>query len=241
MEGEQNITSSNPKPERGPLSLEEIQEATDERLDQIQKEFSEGFNFLKKFPKSVTFFGSARFKEGNTYYDKARNLSQRIVKDLGYSIITGGGPGIMEAANRGASEAGGESVGLTIKLPKAQVTNDYLTDNMNFYYFFSRKVCLTYSAETFLIFPGGFGTLDEFFEIVTLLQTNKIPPIPIVLVGEKFWRPIEDTIKKELLERGTINEKELGLFTITDDEEKILEIIKNAPVRTSIPYTNGQK
>lgn len=219
-----------------PLSLAEIKEATQERIYEISREFTQGFKFLEQFPRSVTFFGSARFPEDNEFYIQARRIAARIVTDLGYSVTSGGGPGIMEAANRGAKEAGGHSVGLTIRLPKEQVMNGYLTEHIDFYYFFSRKVCLAYSAEAFLFFPGGYGTLDEFFEIVTLLQTKKIPQIPVILVGKNYWEKTLLFLKDDLLSRETIDTRDLNLFTITDNEDEIIDIIKHAPVRESVPY-----
>jgi len=223
---------------REPLTLKEMVGATQERVQEISREFTEGFKFLSSFPKTVTYFGSTSFKEGDMYYDKARALAQRIVKELGYAIMTGGGPGIMEAANRGAQEAGGESIGLTIRLPEEQVMNPYLSHHIDFYYFFSRKVCLTYSAESFLFFPGGFGTLDEFFEIITLRQTHKIQDIPVIAVGVEYWKNIEKIMRDDFIPRGTITEKDMELFTVTDDDDKVLDIIKNSPVRLAIPY-NG--
>lgn len=221
---------------REPLSLAEIREASKERVYEIGREFTEGFKFLEQFPRSVTFFGSARFTEDNPYYTKARRIAARIVTDLHYAVTSGGGPGIMEAANRGAKEAGGDSVGLTIRLPKEQIMNAYLTSHTDFYYFFSRKVCLTYSAEAFLFFPGGYGTLDEFFEMVTLLQTRKIPHLPVILVGSEYWNRVLDFMKTDLLTHGTIDTSDLQLFTIGDDEDQIIDVIRNAPVRESIPY-----
>lgn len=219
-----------------PLTKEEIHEATQERVYEISREFTAGFKFLEKFPRSVTFFGSARTPEDNPYYIKARNLASRIVTENGHAVITGGGPGIMEAANRGAKESLGNSIGLTIRLPKEQVMNDYMTDHIDFYYFFSRKVCLAYSAEAFLFFPGGYGTLDEFFEIVTLLQTKKIPQVPVILVGRDFWEKALHFITEDLLSRENIDPFDLNLFSIIDDEDEILQIIKNVPVRGPIPY-----
>src|SRR5690606_21462531 len=131
----------------------------------------------------------------NPYYIRARALAKKIVEETGYTIITGGGPGIMEAANRGAYEAGGKSVGMNIILPHEQKINEYLTANARFYYFFIRKVALSFSAETYIFFPGGFGTLDEFFEIVTLIQTNKIPRVPVICVGKEFWSHIVEISK----------------------------------------------
>ena len=214
-----------------PLTKKEIEYASKLRVSRISKEFSRGFKFIKKYPKSVTFFGSARFKEDNIHYQQAKNIAEELSK-LGYAIVTGGGPGIMEAANKGAYEAGGASVGLDIRLPKEQVTNPYVKDSVDFYYFFSRKVTLSFSAEAYLYFPGGFGTLDEFFEILTLVQTHKIPKVPIMLIGSDFWRPLDEFIKKRLLkEHGTISSGDEELYKIIDNNEEIIEIVKNAPMR----------
>jgi len=228
-------TAGKPVPD-APLSANEIHQASQERVYEISREFTAGFRFLERFPRSVTIFGSARSSEDNPYYILARHLGGRIASELSYTVTTGGGPGIMEAANRGAKEAGGHSVGLTIRLPKEQVMNAYLTDHVDFYYFFSRKVCLTYSAEAFLFFPGGYGTLDEFFELVTLLQTRKIPRVPVILVGVEYWQKVISFLKDDLLSRGNIDTEDLDLFTITDNEDAILEVIKAAPVRGIIPY-----
>ena len=219
-----------------PLTRHEMHHAAHERISLITKEFAKGFEFIEHYPQSVTFFGGTRFKEDNPYYMKARSISERIVKDLGYSIFTGGGPGIMEAGNRGAFEVGGNSLGLTIELPDEQVVNPYLTKNLGFYYFFSRKVCMTFSAEAFIFFPGGIGTLNEFFEILTLIQTHKIERIPMILVGSDFWNPIDQMMKKELLGRNTIDEEDTKLYTITDDENEIINIIREAPVRNGIKF-----
>lgn len=202
------------------------------RICRINEELHQGLSEMEAYPKSVTFYGSARFKEGDEYYDRARTLGHRISKELGFTITTGGGPGIMEAGNRGAFEAGGKSVGLSIKLPMEQTDNKYTTDLIPFYFFFARKLALKFSAEVFIFFPGGFGTMDEFFEIITLVQTRKLKPIPIILYGESFWRPLEKLFREHLLETfHTISENDFKLFTITDDDDKVLEIIKNAPPR----------
>jgi uncharacterized protein (TIGR00730 family) len=219
-----------------PLTRSEMHHAALKRISLITKEFESGFKFIEHYPKSVTIFGGTRFKEDNPYYIKARSLGNRIVKELGYSVLTGGGPGIMEAANRGAFEAGGDSVGLTIELPEEQVVNPYLSKHLGFYYFFSRKVCMTFSAEAYVIFPGGIGSLNEFFEIMTLIQTHKIEKIPVILVGGDFWNPIDKMMRDELLSRETIDEDDLNLYTITDDEEKIIDIIRKAPVRTGVKF-----
>jgi len=222
-----------------PITLLEISEASKKRVALISKEFTNGFEFVKNYPRSVTFFGSARMNEDEHYYKKARALSSRIVKELHYSVMTGGGPGIMEAANRGAFEASGNSLGLTIDLPHEQLDNQYLTDKVDFHYFFSRKVCLSFSAEAYVYFPGGFGTLDEFLEILTLIQTNKIPKAPIILVGTEFWNAVENLFRETLIKNKTIYEEDLSLYTITDDEDQIMEIIKAAPIRLGLKFNEN--
>jgi uncharacterized protein (TIGR00730 family) len=214
-----------------PLTLEDLDKDVTERVDRISKEFQDGFNLLKTFERSVTFFGSARTKGTGKYFKHARGLATKIVKELGYGIITGGGPGIMAAANCGAADAMGKSIGLTIKLPMEQKTNICLSHHMDFKYFFSRKVCLTYAAEAYVYFPGGFGTMDELFEILTLIQTEKIEKVPIILVGKKYWMEWEKFVKKTLLKNKTIDKEDLNLYTITDDEDEIIEIIRKAPIR----------
>lgn len=220
------------------LTKREMREAAAERVAEIAKEFTDGFKFMADYPKSVTFFGSTQVKEGDPDYDDARSLSGKIVKELGYSVVSGGGPGIMEAADRGAYEAGGNSLGLLIKLPDTQPTNQFVTKSISFYYFFARKVCLTFGAEVFIFYPGGFGTLDEFFEIITLIQTKKITGVPIICVGSDYWNKMKEFMQTDLLARGAITKSDLDLFTITDDHEEILQIIRNVPVRENIP-TNG--
>lgn len=208
------------------LSRAEMHQVASERVAEISREFTEGFAFLENYPKSVTFFGSNQFKEDNPYYQNARTLSARMVKDLGYSVVSGGGPGIMEAADRGAFEAGGNSLGLLIKLPHEQPTNPYITKSISFYYFFARKVCLVFGAEVFVFYPGGFGTLDEFFEILTLIQTRKILNVPLICVGSEYWNPLKEFIKTNMLERGTIQDGDMNLFTIVDNHDEIIELIK---------------
>ena len=219
-----------------PLTRQELHDTANERVSLIAKEFTNGFNFLRKYPKSVTFFGGTRFKENSPEYTQARSLSERIVNELNYSIFTGGGPGVMEAANRGAFEANGESLGFTIELPEVQIQNPYLTDNMDFYYFFSRKVCLAFSSEAYVFFPRGFGTLDEFFEIITLVQTGKIEKVPVILFGSDFWQPFSELLKKELVGKELIDPEDINLYTITDNENEVLNIIRNAPVRNGIKF-----
>ena len=218
------------------LDKEDMHKATTERVMEIAKEFTEGFKFLEAYPKSVTFFGSTALREGDAYYEKARSLSARIVKELGFSIVSGGGPGIMEAADRGAYEAGGDSIGLLIQLPDAQPTNQYIKKSVSFYYFFARKVCLAFGAEVFIFFPGGFGTLDEFFEIITLIQTKKIAGAPLICVGSEYWNKLKDFMREEMLSRGMIEEKDLDLFTITDSEDEIIEAIKKVEIVSDLPF-----
>ena len=213
------------------LTRLEMQEVARERISEISKEFKDGFKLLEDYPQSVTFFGSTTFKEDNPYYQSARTLAGLIAKELGYAIISGGGPGIMEAVNRGASEAGGSSLGLTIKLPDGQVVNKYLTAQVNFYYFFVRKVCLTFSSEAFIFFPGGFGTLDEFFEVLTLVQTKKIKDVPIICVGSDYWNAMQNFIGNTLLSRVVILDEDIKLFTVTDDHREVLNILHKTPTR----------
>jgi hypothetical protein len=231
---EQNIhqeASKNPQPTQ-PVTKESIRDEANKQLSRINHEFIHGIDFLKTFPKSVSFFGSARLKENDSAYKKARSLGTKIVKDLGYAIVTGGGPGIMEAGSRGAHDASGRSLGLTIRLPMEQESNPYLTDSIDFYYFFSRKVILSFAAEAYLFFPGGYGTLDEFFEIIALIQTKKIEKVPIILVGKKFWKPIDKFIKKNLCQKyKTISQSDVDLYTVTDNEDEVIEIIRSAPTR----------
>jgi uncharacterized protein (TIGR00730 family) len=219
------------KPEYKSISLNEINEVINERIEKIEKEFIDGFNFIKNHTRSVTFFGSARTPTTDNDYVTAEKLAARICKELGYSVLTGGSIGIMEAANRGAFNAGGNSLGLNIKLPNEQRENSFLTEAIEFNYFFSRKVCLSFSAEAYVYFPGGFGTMDELFEILTLVQTGKIAKVPIILVGSYFWNNFDAFIKENLLVNKKIDAGDLDFYTITDDEDKIMEIIKNAPIR----------
>lgn len=215
-----------------PLTLPELEAQIKKRVNTISKEFLAGFSLIKDSPKTVSFFGSARTLSTEEDYKNAYSLAIEVAK-LGYAVVTGGGPGIMEAANRGAFEIGGNSLGLTIQLPQEQVTNPYLSKNLNFEYFFTRKVSLTYAAEAYVYFPGGFGTLDELFEILTLVQTHKIVRVPIILFGSYFWNPLEDFIRKFLIENGKIDESDMKLFIITDSIEESMEIIKNAPIRNA--------
>lgn len=215
-----------------PLTREKAEEIIKKRMDIINEEFLAGFELIGKYSKSVTFFGSSKFTEDNEYYVHARNLAGQIVKETKYAVVSGGGPGIMEAANRGAFEAGGSSLGLVIKLSSQPSANKYLTDSQEFSHFFTRKVILSFSAETYLFFPGGFGTLDELFELLTLIQTKKIPKVPIILVGSKYWNQVDKFMKDTLLKDiEALDESDMEIYKILDSNEEIIEIIKNAPLR----------
>jgi len=214
-----------------PLTTDEFLSMTEERMVQINKELREAFKTISAFPKSVTFFGSARLNEGSEFYEKARRLAASCCQ-AGYGVITGGGPGIMEAGNRGSNEACGSGVGFNIILPFEQSANKYVTHGVDFEYFFTRKFTMNFTGEAYVCFPGGFGTMDEFFEILTLVQTGKVEKVPIILVGSEFWQPIMDYSKNILLDTfGTISPEDLDLIHVLDDEEKIMELIKNAPLR----------
>jgi hypothetical protein len=197
------------------------------RLCVAQEELRQGIETIQQYPHAVTFYGSARIKEDNFYYKKAQNIAYRISKELGDTVISGGGGGVMEAANRGAYEAGGKSIGVTIKLPHEQQTNKYLTDIIPFYFFFTRKVVMSYTSEAYLFFPGGFGTYNELFEMITLKQTKKIGDIPIILVGSEYWKPMDEIVNKLFIEKyKTVEKRELPFYFITDDEDEILKIIR---------------
>ena len=188
-------------------------------------EFVRGFRALHFVGPCVTVFGSARFKEGHKYYEAARAISASISTDLGFTIMTGGGPGIMEAANRGAREAGGPSVGCNVTLPHEQSANPYLDKFVTIRYFFVRKVLLVKYSYAFVIMPGGFGTMDEFFEILTLVQTGKVHSFPIVIMGMDYYQPLLDYLKF-MAQQGTISPQDLDLLLFTDDTDAALEHIR---------------
>lgn len=180
-----------------------------------------GMVLVRTIPQGVTVFGSARVREGEKYYEKARELGGLLAQN-GHAVVTGGGPGIMEAANRGAYEFGGRSVGLNITLEHEQFANRYLTDTLEFEYFFARKVTLTMASKVFVYFPGGFGTLDEFSEILCLMQENKMPRLPMFLYGKSYWRGLDKFFKNRFLKEKMINAKDTHIYKITDDLEEIV-------------------
>ena len=207
------------------------------RVFRIMAEFVDGFQFLADFKKTVTFFGSARFKPGTKWYEEARKLA-RLLSKSGYAVITGGGPGIMEAANRGAVEGKkGDSIGLNIQLPYEQRVNPYVKKGTGFHYFFTRKVMLSYSAEAYVFSPGGYGTLDEVFELLTLVQTKKIyEKIPVVLLGKEYWSGLIKWMESIVLNKfKAIDPDDLKLFKLADTAEEAFQyIIKNARPRAEI-------
>ncbi|MGB0925410.1 MAG: TIGR00730 family Rossman fold protein [Minisyncoccia bacterium] len=208
---------------------------TDSRLCLVEYELRQGFKLMNKHPKSVTIFGSARLPEDNPHSQNATELARRLSEN-GYTIATGGGHGIMGAGNKGAHIAGGPSIGMNIELPFEQTVNEYVTESIDFHHFFPRKVALSYSSEAYIYFAGGFGTLDELFELLTLKQTGKIPQIPIILFGSEFWQPLEEFFKQVFLRPGheTISEKDLDLYVITDDIDEAVNIVTDAPVRAEV-------
>ncbi len=196
------------------------------RVFRIMAEFVEGFEAMAHFPPAVTIFGSSRVEPGDRDYQKAERIAQLLVRE-GYCIITGGGPGIMEAANKGAKEGGGESIGLNIELPMEQAPNKYITTLVTFRYFFVRKVMFVKYARAFVIMPGGFGTMDELFESVTLIQTHKIKPFPIIVVDKEYWSGLVAWMKGKMLKEGKISLSDFDIIKMVDEPEEVVEAIKS--------------
>jgi uncharacterized protein (TIGR00730 family) len=204
------------------------------RALRILAEFVEGFDALAEIGRAITVFGSARVKEGDVAYDKAREIGRLLALD-GYAVITGGGPGVMEAANRGCQEGGGLSVGCNIELPQEQGLNAYVDLGVEFRYFFARKTMFVKYADGFVIMPGGYGTMDELFEALTLIQTGKIEHFPVVLVGTEFFGGFVDWIRARLLAEGMIAAADVDLIQVTDDPKEAIEIIRAAAGRKVAP------
>ncbi|HTK60086.1 MAG TPA: TIGR00730 family Rossman fold protein [Candidatus Baltobacteraceae bacterium] len=197
------------------------------RIFRIMAEFVDGFELIQNLKNTVSFFGSARFGENDHHYKEARELAKKLGK-AGYTIVTGGGPGIMEAGNRGAMEAGAASIGLNIQLPTEQALNSYTTRSQGFHYFFTRKVMLSFAAQAYVFFPGGFGTLNELTELLMLVQTRKIDPLPIILVGKDFWRPFIKWVEDDMLKQHeAIDVKDLEIFKLVKDVDEAFEIINS--------------
>ncbi|PWH06821.1 TIGR00730 family Rossman fold protein [Brachybacterium endophyticum] len=199
------------------------------RVMRIQAEFVEGFGALAELGPAVSLFGSARVARDHPAYATAEQIAGGLV-DLGYAVITGGGPGIMEAGNKGAKEAGGVSVGLGIELPFEQGMNEYVDLGVDFRYFFARKTVFVKYSSGFVVLPGGFGTFDELFEALCLMQTHKIRMFPLVLVGRDYWQGLLDWIRTTVLEHGLINEKDLDLLRVVDSAEEALEVLRESAV-----------
>lgn len=198
-----------------------MKKADIERFSDYQKDLERGLKMVRTYPQGVTIYGSARIKENTKYYNAARELG-KLLANNGHAVITGGGPGIMEAANRGAFEYGGRSIGLNITLPDEQDTNPYLTDTLEFRYFFARRVMLTMSSKTYVFFPGGFGTMDELTEILVLMQEGKMPRMPIFLYGKSYWRGLDKFFSGKMLSEKLIVYGDTKLYKITDDLNDIV-------------------
>lgn len=224
---------------RIPLTIEEERQQSEPtdihqlswRIFRIMAEFVEGFQLLSETSKEVTFWGGTRIERGSPWYQVAEELAERIAKE-GFTVITGGGPGVMEAANKGAKQGKGVSVGFNIQLPKEQSLNKYVNKGYAFHYFFSRKVMMAASAQAYIFFPGGFGTMDEFFEIVTLIQSGKMQKTPVICLGKKYWRGLFDWIKTTMLnEFHTIDPKDLELIQLVDTADEAYKIIEKSEER----------
>ena len=200
------------------------------RLQRIEAELAMGFEALAKVGAAVSIFGSARTPEDHPEYELARTVA-RTLGEAGFSIITGGGPGIMAAANRGARDSGAHSIGLNIDLPFEASMNTYVDLPLQFHYFFTRKVMFVRYASSFVVFPGGFGTLDELFEALTLIQTGKIRYFPVLLVGTAYWQGLVDWIRERLAGEGKISPGDLDLFQVTDEPARVLEVVRSAAHR----------
>jgi hypothetical protein len=213
------------------LTAEETAYDLDRHVSLIAAEFREGFEAVDQIKKpALTIFGSARVREGDPPYDRARDVA-RLFAERGWSVVTGGGPGVMEAANRGAKEGGGMSVGFNIRLPHEQRSNAYLDLSVTFRHFYVRKTMFVKAAEGFVVFPGGFGTVDELFEALTLIQTGKVLHFPVVLVDSDYWEELLVWIRGELLVDGMISQEDLDLLYVTDDLEAVVEQLVECHVR----------
>ena len=199
------------------------------RIFRIMAEFVDGIETLSSLEPAVTIFGSSRSKPGEKYYRMAEELGKQLAQE-GFTVITGGGPGIMEAANKGALGAGGQSVGLNIVLPFEQKLNPYTNIHINFRYFFVRKVMFVKYAMSYVIFPGGFGTMDELFESLTLIQTDKMKPFPVILIGSDYWGGLLDWINNTMLKERMILQEDTHIFTLVDSPKDAVEIIRNTRV-----------
>ncbi|MDD3345326.1 MAG: TIGR00730 family Rossman fold protein [Candidatus Omnitrophica bacterium] len=195
------------------------------RIFRIMSEFVEGFETLSEVGEAVSIFGSARAKPGSKHYKMAEEIAYYVAR-AGYAVITGSGPGLMEAANKGARRAKGSSIGLNIQLPREQKPNRFVDTVLSFRYFFVRKVMFVKYAKAFVILPGGYGTLDEFFEAITLIQTNRIPRFPVVLFDSKYWRPLLEWLKSTVCSHGNIDREDMELFVVVDEPREVAQAIR---------------
>ena len=234
-----------PEKQRGPVVLRRAQvhkSTTDQRLLdtrgssdwvhtdpwrvlRIQAEFVEGFGLLSEAPRAVCVFGSARTKPGSPEYVVGEQLGAALARD-GWAVITGGGPGVMEAVNKGTTEAGGVSIGLGIELPFEQALNDWVDIGVNFRYFFVRKTMFVKYSQAFVVLPGGFGTMDEMFEALTLVQTGKVTSFPVILYGTAYWQGLVDWLRESMMARGKVSEADLDLIKVSDDVDEIVAIVR---------------
>jgi hypothetical protein len=249
LDPERLPVEATPEKQRGPIRLRRGQvqsTTTDQRLLdtrgpsewvhtdpwrvlRIQSEFVEGFGLLAEVPRAVSVFGSARTKPGSPEYVAGELLGAALAR-AGWAVITGGGPGVMESVNKGASDAGGVSIGLGIELPFEQSLNDWVDVGVNFRYFFVRKTMFVKYAQAFVVLPGGFGTMDELFEALTLVQTRKVTSFPVILYGSQYWGGLLAWLRSTMLSHGMINEVDLDLIQVSDDVEEIVAIIDRSQV-----------
>jgi uncharacterized protein (TIGR00730 family) len=236
-----------PEKQRGPVVLRRAQvheSTTDQRLLdtrgssdwvhtdpwrvlRIQAEFVEGFGLLSEAPRAVCVFGSARTKPGSPEYVVGEQLGAALARD-GWAVITGGGPGVMEAVNKGTTEAGGVSIGLGIELPFEQALNDWVDIGVNFRYFFVRKTMFVKYSQAFVVLPGGFGTMDEMFEALTLVQTGKVTSFPVILYGKAYWQGLVDWLRASMMAHGKVSEADLDLIMVSDDIDEIVAIVRES-------------
>lgn len=207
------------------LRMQKFTEEDSRRIFRIMAEFEDGFELLGEFHPAVSIFGSHRTKPGTKYYQVSREIAKKLSRE-GFSVITGAGGGIMEAGNRGAREVGGRSVGLNIELPEEQKPNRYIDHLLSFRYFFCRKVMFVKYAVAFIILPGGYGTLDEFFEAITLIQTKRIDPFPVILVGRQYWQGLIQWIKRRVVRDRYIDRSDLRVFKVLDDPDEVVKEVK---------------
>ncbi len=232
--GQDGVTSDSSLLEVPNKAQQDFTDTDPWRIFKIMGEFIEGFDELAHVPPGVSVFGSARLQPDNSYYTAAVETG-RLLSKAGYAVITGGGPGIMEAGNKGAHEARGISIGCNIELPFEQAPNPYQSLSLTFNYFFVRKVMFVKYSVAFIIFPGGFGTMDELFEALTLIQTKKIHNFPVILFGKEYWSGLVDWIKGQMLGNGTISPEDLNLLVVTDSPQEAVDVV----IRTQAVVTKS--